>query len=220
MLKLESYPPVYSILHWEQENEAGTESCHLWEIFNLLTNFRRIVPNEEKIKMRGKCGGALPRAVVLGTGAPREPASYDCREGFCRALWLRMETFVHAILAKAFSIKPKLGVPTNCVDIAQKQQQTNEVDTAFYQFQVLEEDSVQLSTIKASKFYNSFAEKIDKWEKALNGVSETVDLILNVQKKWMYLESIFMASEDICKQLPRESAIFMEASVYSAKIEG
>lgn len=76
--------------------------------------------------------------------------------------------------------------------------------------QVLEEDSVQLSTIKASKFYNSFAEKIDKWEKALNSVSETVDLILNVQKKWMYLESIFMASEDICKQLPRESAIFME----------
>lgn len=75
---------------------------------------------------------------------------------------------------------------------------------------MLEEDSVQLSTIKASKFYNSFAEKIDKWEKALNGVSETVDLILNVQKKWMYLESIFMASEDICKQLPRESAIFME----------
>lgn len=78
-------------------------------------------------------------------------------------------------------------------------------------FQVLEEDSVQLSTIKASKFYNSFSEKIDKWEKALNGVSETVELILNVQKKWMYLESIFMASEDICKQLPRESAIFMEA---------
>lgn len=76
--------------------------------------------------------------------------------------------------------------------------------------QVLEEDSVQLSTIKASKFYNSFADKIDKWEKALNAVSETVDLILTVQKKWMYLESIFMASEDICKQLPRESAIFTE----------
>lgn len=83
-------------------------------------------------------------------------------------------------------------------------------------FQVLEEDSVQLSTIKASKFYNSFAEKIDKWEKALNGVSETVDLIVNVQKKWMYLESIFMASEDICKQLPRESAIFMEV-MYAAR---
>ncbi|CAM9297205.1 unnamed protein product, partial [Ectocarpus sp. 12 AP-2014] len=28
----------------------------------------------------------------------------------------------------------------------------------------------------------------------------------------MYLESIFMASEDICKQLPRESAIFMEVN--------
>lgn len=79
--------------------------------------------------------------------------------------------------------------------------------------QVLEEDTVQLSTIKASKFYNSFAEKIDRWEKALNGVSETVDLILTVQKKWMYLESIFMASEDICKQLPRESAIFLQVTL-------
>ncbi|CAB1114177.1 unnamed protein product [Ectocarpus sp. CCAP 1310/34] len=84
---------------------------------------------------------------------------------------------------------------------------------------VLEEDSVQLSTIKASKFYNSFSEKIDKWEKALNGVSETVELILNVQKKWMYLESIFMASEDICKQLPRESAIFMEARLDAVNAE-
>lgn len=78
------------------------------------------------------------------------------------------------------------------------------------QTQVLEEDSVQLSTIKASKFYNSFAEKIDRWEISLNAVSETVELILTVQKKWMYLESIFMASEDICKQLPKESAIFLE----------
>lgn len=76
--------------------------------------------------------------------------------------------------------------------------------------QVLEEDSVQLSTIKASKFYNSFGKKVDKWEKALNAVSETVDLILTVQRKWMYLESIFMASEDICKQLPGESALFNE----------
>lgn len=84
--------------------------------------------------------------------------------------------------------------------------------------QILEEDSVQLSTIKASKFYNSFAEKIDRWEKSLNGVSETVDLILTVQKKWMYLESIFMASEDICKQLPRESAIFMEVRAVTYSI--
>lgn len=76
--------------------------------------------------------------------------------------------------------------------------------------QVLEEDSVLLSTIKASKFYNSFATKIQRWEKALNTVSETVELILTVQRKWMYLESIFMASEDICKQLPKESATFSE----------
>lgn len=75
---------------------------------------------------------------------------------------------------------------------------------------MLEDDSVQLSTIKTSKFYNSFADNIDKWEKSLNAVSETVELILTVQKKWMYLESIFMASEDVCRQLPQESAIFTQ----------
>ncbi|CAM9908112.1 unnamed protein product [Laminaria digitata] len=96
------------------------------------------------------------------------------------------------------------------IDVGEYKDKYYKIKTTEDLFQILEEDSVQLSTIKASKFYNSFAEKIDRWEKSLNGVSETVDLIMTVQKKWMYLESIFMASEDICKQLPRESAIFME----------
>ena len=76
-----------------------------------------------------------------------------------------------------------------------------------------------LSAVKAVRFicldvangYSEvFVDQVRKWEKQLNAVSETVDLILTVQKKWMYLESIFMASEDICKQLPRESVIFTE----------
>ncbi|CAM9519959.1 unnamed protein product, partial [Discosporangium mesarthrocarpum] len=86
---------------------------------------------------------------------------------------------------------------------------------------IYEYDSVQLSTIKASKFYNSFAEKIDFWEKTLNSISEVVELILTVQRKWMYLESIFTASEDICKQLPKESTIFFEVNrSFSAIMQG
>jgi len=33
-------------------------------------------------------------------------------------------------------------------------------------------------------------------------------MIMGVQRKWMYLESIFVGSEDIRKQLPAESAMF------------
>ena len=36
---------------------------------------------------------------------------------------------------------------------------------------------------------------------------ETVEMLLTVQRQWMYLENIFLG-EDIRKQLPRESAEF------------
>jgi dynein heavy chain len=87
-------------------------------------------------------------------------------------------------------------------------------------FQVLEDDSVQLSTIKSSRFYPSFAEDVDRWEGALNTVSEVVEMLLSLQRKWIYLESIFMASEDICRQLPQESALFMDVNAgFAATIE-
>ncbi|GMI21327.1 hypothetical protein TeGR_g3290 [Tetraparma gracilis] len=76
-------------------------------------------------------------------------------------------------------------------------------------FQLLEDDSVALSTMKASKYYNSFKDKIDHWEHSLSTISEIVDMILTVQRKWMYLESIFMAAGDISKQLPEEYSLFV-----------
>jgi len=75
-------------------------------------------------------------------------------------------------------------------------------------FQVLEDQSVTVSTMKASPYYPSFAKDLDYWEKILSTISEIVDLQLNVQRQWMYLESIFMASEDIRKMLPTEAALF------------
>ena len=62
-------------------------------------------------------------------------------------------------------------------------------------YQVLEDDAVSLSTMKASKFYGSFKEKIDFWESGLSLVSEVVDMLLTVQRKWMYLESIFIGAD-------------------------
>ena len=39
-------------------------------------------------------------------------------------------------------------------------------------------------------------------------MSEVVEMLLTVQRQWMYLESIFMSSEDIRKQLPEEAVLF------------
>ena len=42
--------------------------------------------------------------------------------------------------------------------------------------------------MKASRYAASFLEALDAWEKSLSHISETVEMMMNVQRKWMYLE--------------------------------
>lgn len=48
---------------------------------------------------------------------------------------------------------------------------------------------------------------MSQWEKDLNTINDVIDTWLIVQRKWMYLESIF-ASDDIRMQLPDEAKKF------------
>ncbi|KAE9255217.1 Dynein-1-beta heavy chain, flagellar inner arm I1 complex [Phytophthora fragariae] len=85
-------------------------------------------------------------------------------------------------------------------------------------FTALEDDQVQLSTMKASPFFGSFDTRILYWEKALSHLSEVIETLLGVQRCWIYLESIFMASEDIRKQLPLESQLFDEVNTAYCRV--
>ena len=75
-------------------------------------------------------------------------------------------------------------------------------------FAALEDNIVTLSTMKASKFFMVFETTITSWEQKLSLVSEMIEIIQKVQMSWMYLENIFVGSEDIRKQLPQESIMF------------
>eukprot|EP00899_Mesostigma_viride_P014884 jgi/Mesvir1/23397/Mv21091-RA.2 len=75
-------------------------------------------------------------------------------------------------------------------------------------FATLEENIVTLSTVKASRFFVVFEKETTTWEQQLSLVSETIEMVLAVQRQWMYLENVFIGSEDIRKQLPAESAMF------------
>ena len=75
-------------------------------------------------------------------------------------------------------------------------------------YAALEDNAVALSTMKASRYAASFLSQLDTWEKSLSHISETVEMIMGVQRKWMYLESIFVGSEDIRLQLPEEAKRF------------
>lgn len=77
-------------------------------------------------------------------------------------------------------------------------------------FQALEDNVMTLSTMKGSKYFTVFEEEILHWERMLGLVSEMIEKVGVVQKNWMYLENIFVGSEDIRKQLPNESLVFEE----------
>ena len=72
---------------------------------------------------------------------------------------------------------------------------------------MLEDNQVSLATMKASRYVKAFEVEVDQWERTLSRILEVIELILTVQRQWMYLENIFLG-EDIRKQLPRESAEF------------
>ena len=75
-------------------------------------------------------------------------------------------------------------------------------------FAALEDNTVTLSTMKASKFFVVFEKDITHWEQTLSLVSEAIEMVQQVQRSWQYLENIFVGSEDIRKQLPQESVMF------------
>lgn len=72
----------------------------------------------------------------------------------------------------------------------------------------LEDHMLNLQTMSGSRFIASFAERVRKWEKKLGVVNECLDIWFVVQRKWMYLESIFVGAEDIRQQLPEEAKKF------------
>lgn len=75
-------------------------------------------------------------------------------------------------------------------------------------FELLEDHQVTISSMKASKFFAAFNDQIIAWEKAFSLLVEVMEILLLVQRQWMYLENIFIGADDIRKQLPKESAIF------------
>ena len=67
-------------------------------------------------------------------------------------------------------------------------------------FQLLEENQMQVSSMKASRFCSPFRYDVDFWEKALDQIVEATELLLKVQTQWLYLENIFLG-EDIRMQV-------------------
>merc|ERR1712078_30356 len=69
--------------------------------------------------------------------------------------------------------------------------------------QLLEDMSLNLQSMMASRFVKPFIDEVSSWEGKLSLIGESIEVWMFVQRKWMYLESIFVGSDDIRHQLPQ-----------------
>lgn len=74
--------------------------------------------------------------------------------------------------------------------------------------EALEENQVQLQNMMSSKYIAHFFDEVTSWQNLLSNADQVISSWMEVQRKWMYLESIFIGSEDIRNQLPEEAKRF------------
>lgn len=76
-------------------------------------------------------------------------------------------------------------------------------------FESLEEHQLQINNMLLSKYVAYYEKKVEKWKQDLGSVYEVVQLLSEVQKTWSFLENLFIQSEEVKKELPRESEQFV-----------
>ncbi|CAD7085079.1 unnamed protein product [Hermetia illucens] len=72
----------------------------------------------------------------------------------------------------------------------------------------LEESQLQLQIASSSKHTEYIMPQIKRWQNRLLSIDQLITLWLEVQRKWVYLENIFVGSEDLCIQIPQGSSPF------------
>ncbi|MCQ2815655.1 MAG: hypothetical protein MJ252_00165 [archaeon] len=70
-------------------------------------------------------------------------------------------------------------------------------------------DCIQdLQSLGSNKHAKAFKEEITDLEQELNNILEIIEILIEAQKKWIYLEAIFVGSDDIRQKLQKETQEF------------
>lgn len=128
------------------------------------------------------------------------------------------QRFAEEIMDISFAATAELQIETNLKNIRELWQ-TMAIEMVLFKegiyrlksvddcLAALEENAVQISSMKATRFVEPFSKEVDYWEKTLSYIAESLENCLNVQRQWMYLENIFMG-DDIRRQMPTETGQF------------
>ena len=80
-------------------------------------------------------------------------------------------------------------------------------------FEMLEENQLVVQGMMASKYLATFEELVTGWQKNLSAVSDVLTQMGDTQRKWAYLETLFIGSDEVKKELPEDAARFAKVDV-------
>ncbi|CCW67502.1 unnamed protein product [Phytomonas sp. Hart1] len=141
-------------------------------------------------------------------------------EGFCLQCLMdaRVETQAEFIANLSVAAREELKIETNLDKIHQywdaasftiePHQGYNRITHLDDLNTALAEHLTLLTASKMSRFVENFRGRVIQWEQTLSIVTDTMEGLMNVQTKWMYLENIFIGSEDIKRKLVAEAKKF------------
>ena len=75
-------------------------------------------------------------------------------------------------------------------------------------FESLEADQLAVQGMMASRYLATFEVEITAWQKELSTVAEIFLALTDVQRKWSYLEPLFIGSDEVRKELPEDAKRF------------
>ena len=75
-------------------------------------------------------------------------------------------------------------------------------------FECLEDHQLQVQNMMGSRYKETFKTEVETWQKTLSGVSDVVTIMNEIQRTWAYLETLFIGSEEVKKELPEDTERF------------
>jgi len=84
-------------------------------------------------------------------------------------------------------------------------------------FDTLEDHQVQIQNMMASKYVAVFEKEVVEWQGKLSKVSDVNGIMSEIQRTWAYLETLFIGSEEVKKELPEDTVRFAQVNVTMEK---
>jgi dynein heavy chain, axonemal len=75
-------------------------------------------------------------------------------------------------------------------------------------FECLEDHQLQVQNMMGSRYLATFETEVTTWQKTLSGIADVVSIMNEIQRTWAYLETLFIGSEEVKKELPEDTERF------------